>query len=73
MRIEIQELQCFHVECKEMSITHSQGRDMGKVSSHTGGVDDIIETELVDERGSFQKERERLFLRVVSLHTPMVT
>ena len=33
---------------------------MRKVGGHTGGVDDIVEGELVDERASLEKEGQRL-------------
>ena len=33
---------------------------MRKVGSHTGGVDDIVEGELVDERAGLEEEGQRL-------------
>ena len=33
---------------------------MGKVGGHAGGVDDIVEGELVDERASLEEEGQRL-------------
>ena len=36
------------------------GGDVRKVGGHTGGVDDIVEGELVDERASLEKEGQRL-------------
>ena len=33
---------------------------MGQVGSDAGGVDDIIEGELVNERGELQEQRQRL-------------
>lgn len=36
------------------------GGDVRKVGGHTGGVDDIVEGELVDERASLEEEGQRL-------------
>jgi hypothetical protein len=36
------------------------GGDVRKVGSHTGGVDDIVEGELVDERAGLEEEGQRL-------------
>lgn len=33
---------------------------MGKIGSDTGGVDDIVEGELIDERAELQQQREGL-------------
>ena len=33
---------------------------MGKVGGYTGGVDDIVEGELVDERAGLEEEGQRL-------------
>ena len=37
---------------------------MGQIGGHTGGVDDIVEGELVDERGCLEEKRERLSWRL---------
>lgn len=34
---------------------------MGKIGGDTGGVDDIVQGELVDMRASLQQKRERLY------------
>lgn len=39
---------------------------MGQVSGNTGGVDDIVEGELVDERGVLEEEGQRLLGAVIS-------
>ena len=36
------------------------GGDVRKVGGHAGGVDDIVEGELVDERASLEEEGQRL-------------
>ncbi len=45
------------------------GGDVGQVGRHAGGVDDIIEGELVDERGGLEEEGERLYMWSVSWST----
>ena len=46
-------------------MTHRGSGDMGKVSCHAGGVDNIIERELIHERGCFEEERQRLLKGLV--------
>lgn len=41
-------------------VTYSGRGDVGKVSGNTGGVDNIVERELVDQRRGLQEEREGL-------------
>lgn len=41
-------------------VTYGNGRDVGQVSRDTGSVDDIVEGELVNQRGGLEQERERL-------------
>jgi hypothetical protein len=40
--------------------TYGDGRDVGQVSGHARGVDDIVESQFVDERAGLQEERQRL-------------
>ena len=42
------------------SITYSDRGDVREIRSDTGGVDDIVEGEFIDERASLQQKRERL-------------
>lgn len=39
---------------------------MGKVGGNAGGVDDIVESQLINERGGLEEQREGLFCLVVS-------
>jgi hypothetical protein len=40
--------------------TYSGGSNVGEVGSNTGGVDNIVEGELINERRSLQEEGEGL-------------
>jgi hypothetical protein len=44
----------------EEALDLSIARDVGQVGSDTGRVDDIVERELVDERGELQEKGQRL-------------
>lgn len=41
---------------------------MGQVSGHTGSVDNIEESKLLDQRANFEEEREGLCARVVLVY-----
>lgn len=41
-------------------ITYSDGGDVREIGSDTGGVDDIVESKLVNERACLQEERQGL-------------
>jgi hypothetical protein len=43
-----------------MVVTYRDRGDMGEVGSDTGGVDNVVESKLFDQRASLQEERERL-------------
>lgn len=40
--------------------TYRLGRDVREIGSDTGGVDDIVERELVNERAVLEQERQGL-------------
>jgi len=44
------------------------GGDVGKVSSNTGGVDNIVESELINEGGELEEEREGLEMDLNKYH-----
>ena len=41
-------------------MTYGNGGDVREIGSDTGGVDNIVEGELVDERAGLEEEGERL-------------
>jgi hypothetical protein len=41
-------------------LTYGNGGDVGQIGSDTGGVDDIVEGKLVNQRRGLQQEREGL-------------
>lgn len=43
-----------------VSVTYRLGGDVGQVGSDTGSVHNIVQGELVNERGEAQKKGERL-------------
>lgn len=43
-----------------MRKTYRSGRDVRKIGSNTGGVDNIVESQLINMRASLQKQRQRL-------------
>ena len=45
---------------REEALDLGDGGDVGKVGGHAGGVDDVVEGKLVDERASLEKEGQRL-------------
>lgn len=45
---------------KRKGRTYSDRRDVREVSSNTRGVDDIVESKLINERAGFQEKRKRL-------------
>jgi hypothetical protein len=40
--------------------TYGHGGDVREISSHTGGVDNIVEGKLINERRGLEEEGERL-------------
>ena len=47
-----------------MRITYGHRGDVGKVSGDTGGVHDIVQGQLINQRACLQQQREGLFLMV---------
>lgn len=45
---------------REEALDLGDGGDVGKVGGHTGGVDDIVEGEVVDVRAGLEEEGQRL-------------
>lgn len=45
---------------REEALDLGDGGDVGKIGGHAGGVDDVVEGKLVDERASLEKEGQRL-------------
>lgn len=43
--------------------THGVGGDVRQVGGNTGGVDNIVEGELIDERGELQEQGQGLLAR----------
>jgi hypothetical protein len=41
-------------------VTYSHGGDMAQIGGDAGGVDDIVEGELVDERAGLEEEGQGL-------------
>ena len=55
--------------CKSMgsvSSTYGLGGDVGEIGGNTGGVDNIVEGELIDERAELEEEGQRLNRSCVS-------
>jgi hypothetical protein len=44
----------------EVALDLGDGGDVRKVGGHAGGVDDVVEGELVDERAGLEEEGQRL-------------
>jgi hypothetical protein len=44
----------------EEALDLGDGGDVGEIGGHAGGVDDIVEGELVDERAGLEEEGQRL-------------
>jgi hypothetical protein len=42
------------------SRTYGHGGDVGEIGGDTGGVDHIVQSELIDERARLQQQREGL-------------
>lgn len=55
----------------EKAVDLGDGGDVGEVGGHAGGVDDIVEGEVVDVRAGLEKEGERL--RAVSGHMKLAS
>lgn len=52
---------CEHLYGKSYgSSTYGLGGDVGEIGSNTGGVDNIVEGELIDERAGLEEEGQRL-------------
>ena len=48
--------------------TYGDRGDVREIGSHAGGVDNIIEGQVINERGSLQQEGERLEGRLAGVH-----
>lgn len=49
-----------------VSSTYGLGGDVGEIGGNTGGVDNIVEGELIDERAELEEEGQRLNRSCVS-------
>ena len=43
-----------------VSSTYGLGGDVGEIGSNTGGIDNIVEGQLIDERAVLEEEGQRL-------------
>lgn len=53
---------------QEYTYTYGDRGDVREIGSHTGGVDNVIEGQVIHERGSLQQEGERLEGRLAEVH-----